>query len=73
MLPVVVMLIAGLPGWNSGGDIIPGLAGGELPEDVFEDGAVIQGGATTGGGGSEERLEKEPLGVGEEHGGEVRH
>ena len=71
MLPAVVMLVAGLPGRRVRGDVIPGLVGGELPKDAFEDEAVIQGWATMGGGGSEERLEEKPLGVGEVHGGKI--
>ena len=67
MLPAMVMLVAGLPGGRGGGDIIPGLAGGELPEDGFEDEAVIEGWTAAGGGGCDDGLEQEPLGVGEKH------
>ena len=48
--------------------MIPGLAGGELPEDGFEDEAVIEGWTAAGDGGCEDGLEQEPLGVGEKHG-----
>jgi hypothetical protein len=64
VLPAVVALVTGLPGGGSGGEVIPGHAGGELEEDVFEDQAVIEGRAAAGRG-REERLEEEPLGVGD--------
>ena len=56
LLPVVIALVAGLPGRRSGGNVIPRLVGGELPEDGLEDGAVIEGRTTTGDRRSEERL-----------------
>ena len=65
MLPAVEALIADLPGRGHRGDIVPGRAGGELPEDVLDDEAVIEGGAAAGGW-REEGLEEQPLGVGDE-------
>jgi hypothetical protein len=51
MLQAMIALVACLPGRRGGGEVIPGLVGGELPEDVLEDEAVIQGRATAGGRG----------------------
>lgn len=56
MLPAMETLITDLPGRGLRGDIVPGQAVGELPEDVLEDEAVIKGWATTGGG-RKKRLE----------------
>jgi hypothetical protein len=64
----VIALVTGLPGGRSRGNVIPGEARGELEKDILQDLTVIERRAATGGG-REKRLEEEPLGVGEEHGG----
>jgi hypothetical protein len=56
MLPAMETLITDLPGRGLRGDIVPGQAGGELPEDVLEDEAMIKGWLTMGGG-RKKRLE----------------
>jgi hypothetical protein len=67
--PLMVVAIAGLVRRVDRGEVIPGGAGGELPEDRIEDAARVVGGTAAGRGfGREERGEKLPLLGGEEHG-----
>lgn len=65
-------MITDLPGRGLGGNIIPGQAGGELPENILKDLAVVERWAAAGGG-RKKRLEEMPLGVGEEGCGGVSH
>ena len=67
--PLAVTAVAGLVRRVAGGEVVPGGAGGELPEDGLQDEAVVEGRAAAGGSGrrGKEGLEEGPLVVGEEH------
>jgi hypothetical protein len=72
MLPAMEPLVTDLPGRGLGGDIVPGQAGGKLPENILENEAVVERWAAAGGG-RKKGLEEEPLGVGEKHRVQLRN
>jgi hypothetical protein len=49
-LPVVEAAVAGLPGGEAGGQVVPGGGGAELPEDGIQDLALVEGRAAAQGG-----------------------
>ena len=64
--PLAVAAVAGLPGGELEGQVVPGVGGAELGEDAIQDEAVVEEGTAAGGRGGwrEEGFYKEPLFVG---------